>query len=132
MIGVSGAFLVRIPPKQHPFGASWEGVHDVMQLILGKVASAGLSTGKLPSSPLYLLRSSADVLRDSTCPLLFQVVVNLVMLLTEMKLQDRATPSLAMILVNSFQLLYVVDALWNEVIHSMSRGLRVRALSAGG
>lgn len=60
------------------------------------------------------------------------MVVNLVMLLTEMKLQERATPSLAMILVNSFQLLYVVDALWNEVIHSMSRGLGVRALSAGG
>lgn len=54
------------------------------------------------------------------------------MLLTEMKLQDRATPSLAMILVNSFQLLYVVDALWNEVIHSKSRGLGVRALSVGG
>ncbi|XP_048968429.1 delta(14)-sterol reductase LBR isoform X2 [Canis lupus dingo] len=42
------------------------------------------------------------------------VVVNLVMLLAEMKLQDQAAPSLAMILVNSFQLLYVVDALWNE------------------
>ncbi|XP_077757408.1 delta(14)-sterol reductase LBR [Canis aureus] len=42
------------------------------------------------------------------------VVVNLVMLLAEMKLQHRAAPSLAMILVNSFQLLYVVDALWNE------------------
>ncbi|XP_032694624.1 delta(14)-sterol reductase LBR isoform X1 [Lontra canadensis] len=42
------------------------------------------------------------------------VVVNLVMLLAEMKVQNQATPSLAMILVNSFQLLYVVDALWNE------------------
>ncbi|KAM8819458.1 delta(14)-sterol reductase LBR isoform 2-T2 [Rhynchonycteris naso] len=42
------------------------------------------------------------------------VVINLVMLLAEMKSQNRATPSLAMILVNSFQLLYVVDALWNE------------------
>ncbi|XP_058389611.1 delta(14)-sterol reductase LBR isoform X2 [Diceros bicornis minor] len=42
------------------------------------------------------------------------VLVNLVMLLAEMKLQNRAAPSLAMILVNSFQLLYVVDALWNE------------------
>lgn len=42
------------------------------------------------------------------------VVINLVMLLAEMKLHSRATPSLAMILVNSFQLLYVVDALWNE------------------
>ncbi|XP_007935156.1 delta(14)-sterol reductase LBR [Orycteropus afer afer] len=42
------------------------------------------------------------------------VFINLVMLLAEMKLQKRAAPSLAMILVNSFQLLYVVDALWNE------------------
>ncbi|XP_021102098.1 lamin-B receptor isoform X3 [Heterocephalus glaber] len=42
------------------------------------------------------------------------VVINLVMLLAEMKVQNRATPSLAMVLVNSFQLLYVVDALWNE------------------
>lgn len=45
------------------------------------------------------------------------------MLLAEMKLQHRAAPSLAMILVNSFQLLYVVDALWNEVIHFRSLGL---------
>ncbi|XP_023369664.1 lamin-B receptor [Otolemur garnettii] len=42
------------------------------------------------------------------------VVINLVMLLAEMKVQERTAPSLAMILVNSFQLLYVVDALWNE------------------
>ncbi|MBZ3876415.1 Lamin-B receptor [Sciurus carolinensis] len=42
------------------------------------------------------------------------VVINLVMLLAEMKVQKRTSPSLAMILVNSFQLLYVVDALWNE------------------
>ncbi|XP_006898114.1 PREDICTED: lamin-B receptor-like [Elephantulus edwardii] len=42
------------------------------------------------------------------------VLINLAMLLAEMKLHSRDTPSLAMILVNSFQLLYVVDALWNE------------------
>ncbi|KAK7799681.1 hypothetical protein U0070_005434 [Myodes glareolus] len=42
------------------------------------------------------------------------VVVNLVMLLAEMKVQERGAPSLAMVLVNSFQLFYVVDALWNE------------------
>ncbi|KAK2489478.1 hypothetical protein MC885_021624 [Smutsia gigantea] len=42
------------------------------------------------------------------------VVINLAMLLAEMKLHHHAAPSLAMILVNSFQLLYVVDALWNE------------------
>uniref|UniRef100_A0A0G2JU83 Delta(14)-sterol reductase LBR n=1 Tax=Rattus norvegicus TaxID=10116 RepID=A0A0G2JU83_RAT len=42
------------------------------------------------------------------------VVINLVMLLAEMKVQERSAPSLAMTLVNSFQLLYVVDALWFE------------------
>nr|XP_033792671.1 delta(14)-sterol reductase LBR isoform X4 [Geotrypetes seraphini] len=42
------------------------------------------------------------------------VVINLVMLLAEMKAQNLDAPSLSMILVNSFQFLYVVDALWNE------------------
>lgn len=37
------------------------------------------------------------------------------MLLAEMKIHNLSVPSLSMILVNSFQLLYVVDALWNEV-----------------
>ncbi|XP_044289931.1 delta(14)-sterol reductase LBR isoform X2 [Varanus komodoensis] len=41
-------------------------------------------------------------------------VINLAMLLTEMKVHHLNMPSLSMILVNSFQLLYVVDALWNE------------------
>ncbi|KAM4545169.1 delta(14)-sterol reductase TM7SF2 isoform 3-T3 [Odontesthes bonariensis] len=40
------------------------------------------------------------------------VVINLGMLMMEVEL--RGSPSLAMILVNSFQLLYVADALWNE------------------
>ncbi|NXP44597.1 LBR protein, partial [Heliornis fulica] len=42
------------------------------------------------------------------------VVINLVMLFAEMKIHNRSMPSLPMILVNGFQLLYVVDALWNE------------------
>ncbi|XP_009076740.1 PREDICTED: lamin-B receptor [Acanthisitta chloris] len=42
------------------------------------------------------------------------VVINLAMLLAEMKIHNLSVPSLSMILVNSFQLLYVVDALWNE------------------
>uniref|UniRef100_A0A8C2T405 Delta(14)-sterol reductase LBR n=1 Tax=Coturnix japonica TaxID=93934 RepID=A0A8C2T405_COTJA len=42
------------------------------------------------------------------------VVINLAMLLAEMKIYNQSMPSLSMILVNSFQLLYVVDALWNE------------------
>ncbi|MGH0192623.1 UNVERIFIED_CONTAM: hypothetical protein FKN15_020177 [Acipenser sinensis] len=41
------------------------------------------------------------------------VLINLAMLMKEAEL--RGSPSLAMILVNAFQLLYVVDALWNEV-----------------
>ncbi|CAL8362997.1 unnamed protein product [Lota lota] len=40
------------------------------------------------------------------------VVINLGMLMKEVELRDG--PSLAMVLVNSFQLLYVADALWNE------------------
>ncbi|XP_019405089.1 PREDICTED: lamin-B receptor isoform X1 [Crocodylus porosus] len=42
------------------------------------------------------------------------VVVNLAMLLAEMKIHNQNVPSLSMILVNSFQLLYVMDALWHE------------------
>ncbi|XP_078064244.1 delta(14)-sterol reductase LBR-like, partial [Mustelus asterias] len=42
------------------------------------------------------------------------VVINLGLLFAEMEFQHRDVPSLAMILVNSFQLLYVMDALWNE------------------
>lgn len=47
------------------------------------------------------------------CAIVFQVVINLGMLMKEVELRD--SPSLAMLLVNSFQLLYVTDALWNEV-----------------
>lgn len=46
----------------------------------------------------------------SPCP---QVLLNLALLLQEAKL--RGSPSLAMWLVNGFQLLYVADALWYEV-----------------
>ncbi|XP_069464805.1 delta(14)-sterol reductase LBR [Ambystoma mexicanum] len=42
------------------------------------------------------------------------VLINLVMLFAEMKVNVRDAPSLSMILVNCFQLLYVLDALWNE------------------
>jgi hypothetical protein len=42
------------------------------------------------------------------------------MLMKEVELRDPA--SLAMILVNSFQLLYVADALWNEVRGGRSTG----------
>ncbi|KAM4692972.1 delta(14)-sterol reductase LBR [Discoglossus pictus] len=42
------------------------------------------------------------------------VFINFIMLLTEMKRQNHDVPSISMILVNSFQLLYVIHALWNE------------------
>ncbi|CAM4578050.1 delta(14)-sterol reductase TM7SF2 isoform X3 [Lepidochelys kempii] len=44
--------------------------------------------------------------------LLGWALVNMAMLVKETEL--RGSPSLAMLLVNAFQLLYVVDALWNE------------------
>lgn len=34
--------------------------------------------------------------------------------MAEMKIQNRGAPSLVMVLMNSFQLLYMVDSLWNE------------------
>lgn len=70
------------------------------------VHRAGISALLVLRVPLRLLSSRLS----------FQVVINLVMLLAEMKVQERSAPSLAMTLVNSFQLLYVVDALWFEVI----------------
>lgn len=42
-----------------------------------------------------------------------QVLINLALMMQEAEL--RGSPSLAMWLVNGFQLLYVVDALWHEV-----------------
>ncbi|OBS64325.1 hypothetical protein A6R68_07136 [Neotoma lepida] len=45
------------------------------------------------------------------------VVVNLVMLLAEMKVQERDVPSLAMVLVNSFQLLYEALLTTMDIIH---------------
>lgn len=42
-----------------------------------------------------------------------QVLINLALLMKEAEL--RGSPSLAMWLVNGFQLLYVGDALWQEV-----------------
>ncbi|XP_070781571.1 delta(14)-sterol reductase LBR [Enoplosus armatus] len=41
-------------------------------------------------------------------------LINFAMALAEMKLQNLDAPSHSMILVNLFQLLYVVDGLWNE------------------
>lgn len=51
------------------------------------------------------------------------------MALAEMKRQGLDAPSHAMILVNVFQLLYVVDGLWNEV--SRWSGVRPQRRPAG-
>lgn len=42
------------------------------------------------------------------------LMVNFCLALAEMKLQGLDSPSPAMILVNAFQMLYIVDAFWNE------------------
>ncbi|CAJ0967396.1 unnamed protein product [Ranitomeya imitator] len=42
------------------------------------------------------------------------VFINFILLLAEMKTQELESPSPSMILVNSFQLLYVLHALWNQ------------------
>lgn len=47
--------------------------------------------------------------------LLLQCLINFAMALAEMKQQRLDTPSASMVLVNVFQLLYVLDGLWNEV-----------------
>ncbi|KAG8443823.1 hypothetical protein GDO86_009130 [Hymenochirus boettgeri] len=41
-------------------------------------------------------------------------LVNFALLLAEMEIQQREVPSLSMILVNSFQFIYILHALWNE------------------
>lgn len=58
-----------------------------------------------------------------------QCLINLAMALAEMKQQGLDAPSYPMILVNLFQLLYVVDGLWHEVFrvanHNISCSLKV-------
>lgn len=51
----------------------------------------------------------------ASCLLFLQCLINFAMALAEMKQQQLDTPSTSMILVNLFQLLYVIDGLWNEV-----------------
>lgn len=58
--------------------------------------------------PLATLIPAASVL-------LLQCLINFAMALAEMKQQGLNAPSASMVLVNLFQLLYVVDGLWNEV-----------------
>lgn len=47
------------------------------------------------------------------------------MALAEMKQQRLDAPSASMVLVNLFQLLYVLDGLWNEVRQRSSAGVGV-------
>lgn len=53
--------------------------------------------------------------KSLTLVLFPQCLINFAMALAEMKRQGLDAPSHSMILVNIFQLLYVVDGLWNEV-----------------
>lgn len=53
-----------------------------------------------------------------------QCLINFAMALAEMKQQKLDAPSSSMILVNVFQLLYVVDGLWNEVRQAQRRKTR--------
>lgn len=50
-----------------------------------------------------------------------QVLINFAMLLAEMKHQNLEIPSPAMLLVNIFQLLWVVDGFWHEVQQGFSK-----------
>lgn len=54
--------------------------------------------------------------------LVLQCLINFALAMAEMKLQQRDVPSASMLLVNLFQLLYVLDGLWNEVSSSACRG----------
>ncbi|KAB0390446.1 hypothetical protein E2I00_001349, partial [Balaenoptera physalus] len=99
------------------FGAYllWFFLQALLYLLpIGKCAFAATVFSVVLS--VYLYARALKAPRDELSPASSgnAVVINLVMLLAEMKLQNRTVPSLAMILVNSFQLLYVVDALWNE------------------
>lgn len=68
------------------------------------------------SSPCWHLKKSTQKLKVFLVLVLFpQCLINFAMALAEMKRQGLDAPSHSMILVNVFQLLYVVDGLWNEV-----------------
>lgn len=58
--------------------------------------------------------------------LLLQCLINFAMALAEMKKQQLDTPSTSMVLVNLFQLLYVLDGLWNEVRQLNKAGVTVK------
>lgn len=65
-----------------------------------------------PSFAFYVWKTKSLSLSSS---FFSQCLINFAMALAEMKRQGLDAPSHSMILVNVFQLLYVVDGLWNEV-----------------
>lgn len=67
---------------------------------------------RLPSSRV---KGGTGKLIPASSLLLLQCLINFAMALAEMKQQQLDAPSASMILVNLFQLLYVLDGLWNEV-----------------
>lgn len=75
--------------------------------------------------PLATLIPAASVL-------LLQCLINFAMALAEMKQQGLDAPSASMVLVNVFQLLYVVDGLWNEVRQRSKAGVSVKNVLFNG
>lgn len=63
---------------------------------------------------------------------LLQCLINFAMALAEMKQQRLDAPSASMVLVNLFQLLYVLDGLWNEVRQRSEAGVSVKDVLFNG
>lgn len=86
----------------------------------GLIGWVGSSNSPMESECLkgFYMRSQLPLLATFGKKSLFlfpQCLINFAMALAEMKRQGLDAPSHSMILVNVFQLLYVVDGLWNEV-----------------
>lgn len=63
---------------------------------------------------------------------MLQVLINFSMALAEMERQQLDAPSASMLLVNLFQLLYVLDGLWNEVRRLHQAGVGVEDVLING
>lgn len=86
--------------------------------LIGWVSNSNSPT-QCPKMACTCVHSSlcwSNLKKNQSLVLFSQCLINFAMALAEMKRQDLDAPSYSMILVNVFQLLYVVDGLWNEVI----------------
>lgn len=79
----------------------------------------------------HLLRATASP-ADLLPLLVLQCLINFAMALAEMKQQQLDAPSASMLLVNLFQLLYVLDGLWNEVRPLNKAGVSVENVLLNG